>query len=75
MHAHRGDVFASLAARPRNLIAAGHEDCNDADHLKVNPALRLALDKKYKNGGGPIRTSRFENNILVTGEAPNPEDG
>ena len=51
MHAHRGDVFASLAARPRNLIAAGHEDCNDADHLKVNPALRLALDKKYKNGG------------------------
>lgn len=23
-------------------VAAGYEDCNDADHLKVDPALRLA---------------------------------
>jgi hypothetical protein len=26
-------------------IAAGYEDCNDADHLRIDPALRLAIDK------------------------------
>ena len=27
-------------------IAAGYEDCNDANELRKGPALRLALDKK-----------------------------
>ena len=27
-------------------IAAGYEDCNDANELRKDPALRLALDKK-----------------------------
>jgi hypothetical protein len=26
-------------------IAAGYEDCNDADSLRIDPALRLALGK------------------------------
>ncbi len=26
-------------------MAAGYEDCNDADFLRVDPALRLSLDK------------------------------
>ncbi|MBW2579678.1 MAG: transposase [Deltaproteobacteria bacterium] len=29
-------------------IAAGCEDCNDADHLRIDPALRLALDKGHQ---------------------------
>lgn len=47
-------------------VAAGYEDCNDADHLKVDPALRLALGKEHKNGAGQSSLSRFENNILAT---------
>ena len=31
-------------------IAAGYEDCNDADYLRIDPALRLALDKGHKAG-------------------------
>jgi hypothetical protein len=31
-------------------IAAGYEDCNDADHLRIDPALRLALGKGHKMG-------------------------
>jgi hypothetical protein len=31
-------------------IAAGDEDCNDADHLRIDPALRLALGKGHKMG-------------------------
>ena len=26
-------------------IASGYEDCNDADHLRIDPALRLAIGK------------------------------
>jgi hypothetical protein len=26
-------------------MAAGQEDCNDADFLRIDPALRLALGK------------------------------
>jgi hypothetical protein len=28
-------------------IAAGYEDCNDAVHLRIDPALSLALDKGH----------------------------
>ncbi len=31
-------------------IAAGYEDCNDADHLRIDPALRLAIGKGHKMG-------------------------
>jgi len=26
-------------------MAAGYEDCNDANHLRIDPSLRLALGK------------------------------
>ncbi len=26
-------------------VAAGYEDCNDADFLSIDPALRLAIGK------------------------------
>jgi hypothetical protein len=31
-------------------IAAGYEDCNDADYLRIDPALRLAINKGHEAG-------------------------
>ena len=45
-------------------MAAGYEDCNDADFLRVDPALRLALDKDGDLGAGQSMLSRLENDIL-----------
>ena len=33
-------------------IAAGYEDCNDADFLRIDPALRLAIGKGDEAGAG-----------------------
>jgi hypothetical protein len=49
-------------------VAAGYEDCNNAENLRVDPALRLALGKEQENGAGQSALSRFENNILATGK-------
>ena len=45
-------------------IGAGYEDCNDADHLRIDPALRLALGKGHKMGASQSMLSRLENDIL-----------
>jgi hypothetical protein len=45
-------------------IAAGYEDCNDADHLRIDPALRLAIDKGHDPGAGQSMLSRLENDIF-----------
>jgi len=45
-------------------IAAGYEDCNDADYLRIDPALRLALDKGHEAGAGQSMLSRLENDVL-----------
>jgi hypothetical protein len=45
-------------------IAAGYEDCNDADYLRIDPALRLALDKGHEAGASQSRLSRLENDVL-----------
>jgi hypothetical protein len=47
-------------------VAAGYEDCNDADHLRADPALRLALGKEHESGAGQSALCRFENKILAT---------
>jgi hypothetical protein len=44
--------------------AAGYEDCNDADFLRIDPALRLALGKDHQAGAGQSMLSRLENDIL-----------
>jgi hypothetical protein len=49
-------------------VAAGYEDCNDANHLRVDPALRLALGKEHESGASQSALSRFQNNILATGK-------
>ena len=40
-------------------IAAGYEDCNDADYLRIAPALRLALGKGHKMGASQSMLSRL----------------
>ena len=45
-------------------LGAGYEDCNDADFLRKDPALRLALGKDHQAGAGQSRLSRLENDIL-----------
>ncbi|HYA42446.1 MAG TPA: IS1380 family transposase, partial [Syntrophobacteraceae bacterium] len=52
-------------------VAAGYEDCNDADHLRIDPALRLALGKEHESGAGQSALCRFENKILVTPQGLN----
>jgi len=45
-------------------IAAGYEDCNDADYLRIDPALRLAIGKDQQVGAGQSMLSRLENDVL-----------
>lgn len=45
-------------------IAPGYEDCNDADFLRIDPALRLAIGKGDEAGAGQARMSRLENEVL-----------
>jgi hypothetical protein len=40
-------------------IASGYEDCNDAEFLRINPALRLALGKDYPAGASQSMLSRW----------------
>jgi len=47
-------------------IAAGYEDCNDADFLRIDPALRLAIGKGDEAGAGQSSLSRPENEVLGT---------
>jgi len=39
-------------------IATGYEVCNDADSLRMDPALRLAIGKDKEAGAGQSRLSR-----------------
>ncbi len=45
-------------------IAAGYEDCNDADYLRIDPALRLAINKDHEAGVSQSMLSRLENDVL-----------
>jgi hypothetical protein len=45
-------------------IAASYEDCNDADFLRIDPALSLAIGKDHKTGAGQSMLSRLENDVL-----------
>ena len=45
-------------------IAAGYEDCNNADFLRIDPALRLALGKDHQVGASQSMLSRLENDVL-----------
>ena len=47
-------------------MAAGYEDCNDADFLRIDPSLRLAIGKGDEAGAGRSRISTLENKVLGT---------
>ncbi len=47
-------------------MAAGYEDCNDADLLRIGSALGLAIGKEHDAGAGQSMLSRLENEILGT---------
>jgi hypothetical protein len=50
-------------------ICLGYEDCNDADQLRVDPALRLACDAEHGELSSQPTLSRFEN--AITGREMN----
>jgi hypothetical protein len=47
-------------------MASGYEDCIDADNLRIDPAMRLALGKGHQFGASLSVMSRLENDILGT---------
>ncbi len=49
-------------------MAAGYEDCNEADFLRIDPALRLSLGKDADLGASQSMLSRLENDILGNAE-------
>ena len=65
---HTDHSLLQLLLQRVYLFAAGYEDCNDADHLRVDPGLRLALGKEHDSGAGKSALSGFENNMLATSE-------
>ena len=48
--AHTKHALVQLVRQRVYQIAAGYEDCNDADYLRIDPALRLALGKDHQQG-------------------------
>ena len=49
-------------------MAAGYEDCIDADQLRIDPALRLAIGKEHKECAGQSMMSKLENDYLGNGQ-------
>jgi len=45
-------------------LATGYEDCHDADFLRIDPALRLALGKDHRLGASQSILSRLKNDVL-----------
>jgi hypothetical protein len=64
--AHSKHTHVQMARQRVYQIAAGDEDCNDADFLRIDPALRLAIGKGDEARAGQSRLSRLENEVLGT---------
>ncbi len=47
---HTDHSLLQLLRQRAYQVAAGYEDCNHADLLRVHPALRLALGKEHEMG-------------------------
>jgi len=68
--AHTKHSLVEMIRQRACQIAASYEDCNDADFLRIDPALRLALGKDHQAGAGQSRLSRLENDILGNEAGP-----
>ena len=62
--AHTRHALVQMVRQRVYQIAAGYEDCNDADYLRIDPALRLAIGKDHKVGASQSMLSRLENDVL-----------
>ena len=62
--AHTRHSMVQMVRQRVYQIAAGYEDCIDADYLRIDPALRLAIGKDHKTGAGQSMLSRLENDVL-----------
>jgi hypothetical protein len=62
--AHTKHALVQMARQRVYQIAAGYEDCNDADFLRIDPAFRLALGKDHQVGASQSMLSRLENYVL-----------
>jgi hypothetical protein len=62
--AHTKHALVQIVRQRVYQIAAGYEDCNDADFLRIDPALRLALGKDHRLGASQSMLSRLENDVL-----------
>jgi len=62
--AHTKHALVQMVRQRVYQIAAGYEDCNDADFLRIDPALRLALGKDHRLGASQSMLSRLENDVL-----------
>ena len=49
---HTRHLMVQMIRQRVYYIAPGYEDCNDADYLRIDPALRLAIGKDHKLGAG-----------------------
>ena len=47
---HSKHSFEQMIRQRVYQIAAGYEDCNGADYLRIDPAMRLALGKGHRFG-------------------------
>jgi Transposase DDE domain group 1 len=63
---HRKHTQLQMICQRACQKAAGYEDCNDADSLRIDPALRLAIGKGGEAAAGQSRLSRLENEVLGT---------
>jgi hypothetical protein len=62
--AHTKHALVQMVRQRVYQMAAGYEDCNDADFLRIDPALRLALGKDHRLGASQSMLSRLENDVL-----------
>lgn len=61
---HLRHTYVDLIRQRVYQMAAGYEDCNDANHLRIDPALRLALGKDDEYAASQSMLSRLENEFL-----------
>ena len=69
LHDHRDPSrvrhsYAEMAAARMLMIAAGYEDCDDVDHLRADPALKIAVGRAPESGADLMSQptlSRLEN--------------
>jgi len=61
---HLRHTYVDLMRQRVYPMASGYEDCNDANHLRIDPALRLALGKDEEYAASQSMLCRLENEIL-----------